>query len=360
MKIVMVDDSAEDRALCRILLEEVYGPGLQFFEASDAATGLETCRRVMPDCVLLDYTLPDMTGLEFLAQLRLQTSVYQPTLAVVMLTALSSDQVALEAMRSGAQDYLLKKRLSGPALRMAIQKATQKVDLIRELRNEHARLARSLREKEVLIKEVHHRVKNNLQVIASLLRLQEKAAGDETASAVLRECQRRVEAMAMIHDQLYESGDLREVNVAQQANLLMTNLFHSFGVDPSRISGRVMVCPRPEGGNLVLGVDQAIPAGLILNEVISNALKHAFPGGRHGSIQVKAKAEDGLVTLAVIDDGVGLPPDFPNRTRKSLGLYIVEILARQLRGASELKTESGTVFRLAFPERQEHAVREIL
>ena len=360
MKIVMIDDSLEDRALCRVLLEEAYGPGLLFFEAPDAAAGLKACREATPDCVLLDYNLPDMTGLEFLAQLRLETPVYQPALAVVMLTALGSDQMALEAMRFGAQDYLLKSRLSVATLRMAIHRATQKVDLIRELRAEHARLARSLQEKEILIKEVHHRVKNNLQVIASLLRLQEKAANDQNAGAVLQECQRRVEAMALIHDQLYESGDLREINVARQANLLMTNLFHSFGVDPSRISSAVLVCPRADGGPLALGVDQAIPAGLILNEVISNALKHAFPESRKGQIRVEASIQESQVTLAVVDNGVGLPPDFSNRATKSLGLHIVDILAKQLRGTTELKTDSGTVFRLSFPAMQEHAIREIV
>ena len=207
-----------------------------------------------------------------------------------MLTDVNNYRVALEAMRSGAQDYLVKDRLTGQKLGLAILKATQKVGLIRELREEHARLARSLEEKDVLLKELHHRVKNNLQVIASLLRLQAKAATDETVTAVLQESQHRVEAIATIHEQLYGSADLRHVHLAQQANLLMANLFSAFGVDPARISGQVVVCPRPDGTPLVLGVDQAIPIGLILNELISNALKHAFPDGRSGLIRIEAQS----------------------------------------------------------------------
>jgi two-component sensor histidine kinase len=224
------------------------------------------------------------------------------------------------------------------------------VDLIQELREEHARLARSLAEKEVLIKEVHHRVKNNLQIVASLLYLQAQATKDETAAGVLRESQHRVEAMAMIHEQLYGAADLREVKLAQQANLLMENLFNSFGVDPSRISGQVVV-GTPADGPPVLGVDQAIPVLLILNELISNALKHAFPQERSGSIRVEAHSRDSRMELAVIDDGVGVPEDFGDGRSKTLGLQIVEILARQLRGTWELKREGGTMFHLSFPER---------
>ena len=350
MKVVMVDDSAADRTLCRILLEKVYGPSLQFFEASEAAEGLKTCRAVAPDCLLLDFHLPDMTGLQFLAQLRPDRSA-DPAFAVVMLTGLSSDQLAADAMSSGAQEYLLKDRISGQRLSLAILKATQKVGLIRDLREKHDRLAQSLAEKEVLIQELHHRVKNNLQVIASLLRLQAKASTSETATAVLRESQLRVEAIAMIHEQLYQSPDLRQVDLEHQASQLITNLFNAFGVDPARISGQVAVCPRPEGTPLVLGVDQAVPVGLILNELISNALKHAFPGGRSGSIRVEARSFEGRVELAVIDGGVGVPEDLTTRKSKSLGLQIVEILARQLRGTWELKREGGTIFRLSFPER---------
>jgi two-component sensor histidine kinase len=136
----------------------------------------------------------------------LEAPLEDPAFTVVMLSDLSNYPIALEAMRSGAQDYLVKERITGQKLDLAIVKATQKVGLIRELRDEHARLARSVAEKDVLLKELHHRVKNNLQVIASLLRLQSKAARDESAAAILRESQHRVEAIAMIHDQLYESG----------------------------------------------------------------------------------------------------------------------------------------------------------
>jgi two-component sensor histidine kinase len=236
-------------------------------------------------------------------------------------------------------------------LSVAIQKATQKVGLIRELREEHTRLAESVAEKDVLLKELHHRVKNNLQVIVSLLRLQAEATANETATAVLRESQHRVEAIALIHEQLYESSDLREVHLEQQANQLMTNLFHAFGVDPLRITGQVAICPPADSSQLVLGVDQAIPAGLILNELISNALKHAFPGGRRGSIRVEARKHEGKVDLAVIDDGVGVPEDLSSRKGKSLGLQIVEIHSRQLKGTRDKKCEGGTSFHLSFPER---------
>ena len=351
MKVVMVDHSAADRGLCRILLEEIYGPSLEFLEESDAAQGLKTCRAAAPDCVLLDYNLPDMTGLEFLTQLHLETPRHEPAFAVVMLTDVSNYRVALEAMRSGAQDYLVKDRITGQKLGLAILKATQKVGLIRELREEHARLAQSLNEKEVLLKELHHRVKNNLQVIASLLRMQ--ADVDRSANGVLQETLHRVEAIALIHEQLYQSDDLRQVHLSQQADLLMSNLFSAFGADPARISGQVAVCPRSDGTPLVLGVDQAIPVGLILNELISNALKHAFPDGRAGSIRIEGQSREDRVDLAVIDDGVGVPEDWIARRGKSLGLEIVEILARQLRGTWELKRDAGTVFRLSFPERPE-------
>lgn len=341
----MVDDSPADCRLCHELLGEVYGSELEFFESHGAAKGLETCRTTAPDCVLLDYKLPDMTGLEFLAELCPEdTAAAIPRFAVVMLTGVASEMVAGKALRAGAQDYLVKDRITAEGLSLAVRKATEKVSLIRALQGERDLLARSLAEKEVLIQEVHHRVKNNLAVIASLLRMQAANMPDETLAAALRESQHRVESMALIHEQLYSNGDLREVDLAQHAALLAGSLFHSYGVDPDRISWKVAV------ESLPLGVDQAIPAGLILNELVSNALKHAFPGGRSGSVVIEGSRSQGKVHLAVEDDGIGVKSGLDLVRPNSLGMQIIKILTRQLKGTFEVAYGSPTKFKISFPE----------
>jgi two-component sensor histidine kinase/CheY-like chemotaxis protein len=343
MRVIMVDDSAADRKLYRMLLETRY-PKLEFFEAADGSAGLACCRNHAPDCILLDYKLPDMTGLEFLARLTGDQRSEVPPFAVVMLTGLASEPVAVDALKAGAQDYLSKDRITAESLSMVVEKATQKVSLIRDLKAERDRLARSLAEKDVLLQEVHHRVKNNLQVIVSLLRLQANAIHDGRLAAALRESQNRVETMALIHEQLYQTRDLRQVDLARHASLLATSLLHSYGVEESRIALRVEVEPIP------IAMDRAIPAGLILNELISNALKHGFPDGRRGSIVIKGVRCGDRIVLEVRDDGVGLPPTVETQQPKSLGLQIVQILSRQLKGAFEAGSGPGGVFRVIFPK----------
>ena len=283
-----------------------------------------------------------MSGLEFLAALRADFGT-PSKIPVVMLTGMASEQVAVDAMKAGAQDYLVKDRITGPGLSLAIQKAIEKMGLIKALEEERDRLARSLAEKEVLLREVHHRVKNNLQVIASLLRLQAEAFDDHRLTGALMESQQRVASMALIHEQLYESEDLREVDLAQHAAMLLHNLSLAYGGESGRVNGEVRLEP------LALGVDQAIPAGLILNELISNALKHAFPDRRSGSISISGGAGNGHVTVEVQDDGIGLPRSFDMNQTTSLGLRIVQILARQLKGTLEVETANGTRFRVTFP-----------
>ncbi len=331
---------------------------LEICEAATGAEGLRLCRELAPDCVLLDYKLRDMTGLEFLAQLCEGSQADSPAYAVVMLTGLASERVAVDALKAGAQDYLLKDRISAESLRLAVDKATGKVRLIRALKDERDRLAAMLAEKEVLLKEVHHRVKNNLQVIVSLLRLQarglqegglqEGGVLDRRLNDALLESQHRVESMALIHEQLYETTDLREVDLARHAALLIAKLFNSYGVSGGRIECRIQIEPMP------LAVDQAIPAGLILNELISNALKHAFPGNQKGVVEVRGGRKGKDSFFEVRDDGVGVPFEIDLHRPRSLGLEIVNILARQLKGSITLERIfspgiSGTTIRVCFP-----------
>jgi two-component sensor histidine kinase len=228
-----------------------------------------------------------------------------------------------------------------------------------------AELSKSNGEKSVLLQEVHHRVNNNLQVIASLLRLQAESFGDGHLAEALRTSQMRIESMALIHAQLYDAADLRQVDFAEYSERLAENLLLSYGVDRERIKLSMNM------GALKLSVDQAIPAGLILGELITNAIKYAFPDQRRGRIRIEGgRIEDGdcgeRIELALHDDGVGIPETAPHlgskrgaapapsRVRGSRGLQIVTILCGQLHATFERTHGSedpgpGAVFRISFP-----------
>jgi two-component sensor histidine kinase/ligand-binding sensor protein len=213
-----------------------------------------------------------------------------------------------------------------------------------------AELHQSLIEKDILLNEVHHRVNNNLAVIGSLLRMQAASFPDSQVADALRETQLRVDSMALIHAHLYNAVDWRAVDFASYATVLAENLFRAYGVDQSRIQLRVEI------GALQLGVDKAIPAGLILNELISNALKHAFPEGRNGSLLLEGKLQGCQVELSVHDDGVGIGGSAIRRldaSRKSLGMNIINILCHQLKGTLEPpqgSPDNGSTFRFSFPQ----------
>ena len=194
----------------------------------------------------------------------------------------------------------------------------------------------SLAEKEVLLKEIHHRVKNNLQVISSLLDLQSRSL-PEDMSNVFEDSQHRITSMALIHEELYKSTDLASIDFAAYANNLMTHLMQTYS--PVGVKKEIVVDAQP------LTLDRAIPMGLIVNELASNALKYAFPDRRSGTITISLTSQSQSdFVLSVSDDGVGFEGDIDPKTLKSLGLKLVYTLAMQLQGRVELSKENGTMF----------------
>lgn len=214
-----------------------------------------------------------------------------------------------------------------------------------ERQQTQAQLRASLAEKEVLLKEIHHRVKNNLQVISSLLDLQAGYVTEPKVQELFKESQRRVKSMAFIHERLYQSHDLARIEFAEYVDRLLADLRASFGIEAGQIVVRSQLTP------VALSIATAIPCGLIINELVSNAMKHAFPNGRSGEIWVKlATMADHSFVLTVKDNGIGLPAEIDFRRANSLGLTLVITLVSQLKGEVELVTEAGTEFKVTFVE----------
>ena len=195
----------------------------------------------------------------------------------------------------------------------------------------------------MLLKEINHRVKNNLQIVSSLLNLQSRNVDDPAALEVLRGSQDRIRSMALIHEKLYQSEDLSRIDLGEYIRSLTVSLCQSYGLGPDNIKLDIDV------GHTLLGMDKAVPCGLIVNELVSNCLKHAFPSGGAGQIRVTFRSVDGQHVLIVQDDGVGIPEELDVRGTKSLGLQLVNALAGQLGGTVDFDHRNGTTVKVTFP-----------
>ena len=216
---------------------------------------------------------------------------------------------------------------------------------ITERRQAEEQIKAALAEKEVMLKEIHHRVKNNLQVISSLVSLQSDNLTDERMRDDLNDVRDRVRTMALVHEKLYETSDLARLNFADYAASLLRSLWRSHSTLAEQVRLTLALAP------VALSIEAAVPCGLILNELAGNALKHAFPNSRDGELTVGLKhdAATGTACLRVHDNGVGLPEGLDWRQSRSLGLRLVQILTNQLRGTVDVGTGPGTEFQITFP-----------
>jgi two-component sensor histidine kinase/ActR/RegA family two-component response regulator len=404
-RILIVDDSATN---LRVLSDILTASGYEVELAQDGAAALRFVQGQFPDLILLDVVMPNLDGFKVCQYLK--THEKTRAIPVVFMTSLVDTSDKIRAFRMGAADYITKPfqaeevlarvetLLSLHAVRkkletrnMELLRANEELasvnvalsceimerkqaeaavrqyqdqleDLVRERTaeldrvnssliaevNERTRAEEkvlvSLREKEILLKEIHHRVKNNLQIISSLLELQSQSLNDDQSLRYFRESQNRIKTMALVHERLYASADLASINVHEYLENLTSHLVSSYLEDPQLLILEVDV------GEFTMGIEEAIPCGLIVNELVSNSLKHAFPMRRGGSIAVTCHpAGEDMVLLGVSDNGVGFPDGLDFTCSETLGLQIVNLLTRQLRGTIELRNDGGASFTIRFP-----------
>ena len=215
---------------------------------------------------------------------------------------------------------------------------------VSEQRRAEELIRASLREKEAMLKEIHHRVKNNLQITSSLLRLQTSAIDDPVVREMFEETQARIRSMALVHEKLYQSTNLSEIDLGDYIRDLGALLLQSSAVN-DRIT--ILVTGKP----VLQSIETAVPCGLIVNELLSNALKHAFPNGRHGLIHVQLDGNGSSRTIRVLDDGVGMPSPIDVESAETLGLRLVRALAQQIDGSVAVEPRAnGSAFLFTFPD----------
>jgi two-component sensor histidine kinase len=281
--------------------------------------------------------------------------------AIKVITALASVGTAIFLLRVMPQALavpsLAQWRAANLALEAEIRERQEAEDGVRRLNSEledrvrartadleeaNRRLAAGLAEKETLLQEVHHRVKNNLQVMSGLLTIQARSAPPEFAEH-FRATLRRIQTMARVHEQLYNAAQMAKFDLGEYLDALCRSVGELYGASDSKVKCHLRT------GSFTVDSAAAVPLVLIVNEVLSNAFKHGFAGRESGEVFIHTEEQDGKVILRITDNGVGLPPDYAERSRRSMGMRLVHSLAKQIGAAVRFAEGAGTTFTLTLP-----------
>ncbi len=220
-----------------------------------------------------------------------------------------------------------------------------RIKVLLQTRNLSVQVNKLMKDKELLLMEIHHRVKNNLMVISSLLSIQSQDIEDEKTKAFFRESQNRARSMALIHERLYQSIDLKSIEIDEYISSLASDLFNAYNIDPKKVELEIDI------QKIMIDINDTIPLCLIINELITNSLKYAFPGDNKGKIKIKFYKEEDYY-LIVSDNGIGFPEDFNFTNHESLGVMLINNLTDQLGGKLEIDGSNGTTFCIKFPEKE--------
>ena len=334
LSVLMIEDSEGDALLILDQIESCgYHAVSERIESADELT--KALERKRWDVILSDYSLPAFDTAEALALVQRSGN----DIPFIIVSGGIGEEAAVALMKAGAHDYVMKTHLA--RLVPAIEREIAEAQIRRERVAAEERIRLSLREKELMLKEIHHRVKNNLQVICSILHLQQDKIDNTEMVQLFLETQHRVRSMALVHDKLYQSPSLATIDFSDYVQSLSTELLRTFWKPGVSISTDIT--------DISFGVDTAIPCGLIVNELITNSLKHGFPDGRAGHVYIGIQdSPPGEYTLTVKDDGVGFPPEFDMHKSTSMGTLVICSLVDQLDGTSETTNQEGALTTIRF------------
>ena len=340
--LLFVDDNESIRMLYQRLLEKHVN---HFYIARNGQHGLELYKEHRPDMVITDINMPVMDGLEMVRAIK----EVDPNAKIVVMSAYNVKENFIESINLGVDGYLMKPVEAKKLLSLIDEFAgitMMKWELEskeRKRREAEEFLKKSLEEKEVLLREVHHRVKNNMQIISSILRMQSRTIEDPKLKDFLQESQNRIHSMALIHENLYNNDTLANIKFANYVQSLSGNIARTYANRKADIRFDFNI------DDAYLPIDAAIPCGLIINELVSNSFKYAFNEKIKGTICIYFSAlEDSSYKLIVCDDGVGVPKDLDITKTKSLGMKIVHKLIKQIDGELETDFSNGTKFSIKF------------
>jgi len=379
INVLIVDDNADN---LRVMEHVLTSPELNLVKATSGEEALKAL--LIPEdyaLIFMDVRMHGMDGFEAASLIRAREKSAQ--IPIIFLTAFGENEtIAFKGYSLGAVDFLVKPiapeilksklavfvdlhrknkilmlqermlRSSHDELELRVKERTKQLyEVNEELRSEIVERTRaedalkeSLHEKEILLKEIHHRVKNNLQIISSLLNLQGHYITDKRSMELFEESQARIKSIALVHELLYNKGDLAQMNFHEYLENLLGNLFRTYATSE-------MIRFEINADPVDLSLDTAIHCGLIITELATNSLKYGFRNRDQGLVTISMRASGDELILSVEDDGVGLPDDFDYRSTNSLGLQLVTTLADQIEAKVDLIRDHGTCFKLTFRER---------
>ena len=358
--ILTIEDEAAIRKSFVSFLEDY---DYETLEAEDGGEGIEVLKRAQPDLILADLRMPNVDGLQVLDYV----GKNYPEIPVIVVSGTGNINDVIEALHLGAWDYILKPVEDLNILLYAVRRALEKVRLAEENRryrehledqvNQKTRaleqanaklqsinkeLRTSLQEKEVLLREVHHRVKNNMQVVMSLMNLQKPIYRDSYDVRLVDKSIHRIQAMAMAHEQLYRTDDFTQINLEAYLNGMVNEIIRNKTAVGDSFDVRV------DAQEIFMGLELAIPIGLIIHELADNAIEHAYPDGEGGEIAISAVHTEGRYTITVADKGIGLPKELDVENTTSLGFMLVQTLTSQIEGKLEVEHRDGTMVKVEF------------